>query len=310
MTSTQQRRPVVRSQVDPRIVERRRTVLEARRRRRRNRWIAVSVLLGAVAAALAVLWSPLTDVDRVVVEGATTIDPDAVRAAAGIAPGDQLVVVDLALARDGVRDLPTVAAASVVREWPDTIRVVVVEEVPLVRLRSGETVRVVSTSGRVLPPELPDTDDLPDDEGLPILDVADAGLEPGAQVPDQIVAALVVLARMSPSLGAELSSSALAPDGTLSFTLADGGTVRFGPVEDVPAKLLAIEAFLDQVTRECLDVLDVGRPDRPTASRVAGCVVPPPTETAVGDAPIEDGTTDGAGSATDADSGVVVDVPA
>ena len=64
----------------------------------------------------------------------------------------------------------------------------------------------------------------------------------------------------------------------MSFTLADDATIEFGPVEDVPAKLVAIQAFLDQVTLECLDVLDVREPGRVTASRVAGCAVPAPTD--------------------------------
>ena len=60
MTATETR-PVVRSQVEPRIVERRRTVLEAQRRRRRRWWIALAVVLALVASVIGAAWSPLLD---------------------------------------------------------------------------------------------------------------------------------------------------------------------------------------------------------------------------------------------------------
>lgn len=307
MTTTQRERPVVRSQVEPKIVERRRAVLDDRRRRRRNRWIALGVVVGVVAAVLGALWSPLADVDRVVVQGTDVIDHDELRALTGIETGDQLVTLDLAAARDGVRSHPMVASASVVREWPDTVRLVVRDEVPLAQLRDGDVVHPVSTSGRVLPPDVAGLD------ALAVLSVPDLHVEVGDRVPDPIAAALVVHVRMGPSLREQLASTALGADGTLSFELVGGGTVRFGPVQAVPAKLVAIDAFLSQVALECLATLDVERPDRPTASRIPGCAVPPPTETDLGPDPAPgptSGPTDGgAPEADDLSDAVPSDTP-
>ena len=292
MTATETR-PVVRSQVEPRIVERRRTVLEAQRRRRQRRWIALGVAVATLLAAAGVLWSPLTDVDVIQLSGTESLDADALRDASGIVTGDQLVQVDLAAARDRLRDAPMVAAATVRREWPDTVRISVVEERPVLQLRNGETVHVVSSTGRVLP------DGLDDVESLPVLDVPAVRLAVGEQVPGSLRPALVVHARMPEPLRPALSSGRLDQDGSMSFALPDEATIAFGPVEDVPAKLVAIQAFLDQVTMECLDVLDVRQPDRPTASRRAGCVPPAPTEV--------DGT---APDAADPDAGAVSDTTA
>lgn len=275
MTTTQRPRPVVRSQVEPRIVERRRSVAEAQHRRRRNRWIALGVIVVVVAAFVGLLLSPAADVDRVVVEGASAVTADELRAASGIGIGDHLVSTDLSAARDRLRAHPMVAAASVRREWPDAVQVRVVEEVPLLRVRTGDAVRVVSRSGRVLPDTVAGADalGLVDTGGTDVL----AGVEVGDRVPEPVAAALVVQQRMGPALLERLEVVSLDRAGLLSFDLADGATVRFGSVEDVTAKLVAVESVLTQVALECLDVLDVQRPDRPTVTRLAGCTAPPPT---------------------------------
>ncbi len=278
MTATD-RRPVVRSQVEPRIVERRRTVHEAQRRGRRRRWIAAGVVVALIAAAAGVLWSPLTDVDTVSVTGVDTLTPDEIRAGSGVSPGDHLVAVDLAAARQQLRRMPMVAAAQVTREWPDTVHLAVTEETPLLRVRAGDTVRVVSTTGRVLPDALPGAEALPELE-LVDASAADLAWETGADLPAELAPVVLVYARRPDALRDTLSLGRIDDEGSMSFQLGDDASVRFGPVEDVPAKLVAISAFLEQVTLECLDVLDVRQPDRPTASRITGCAVPAPTEVA------------------------------
>ncbi len=237
----------------------------------------MAVLL-TVAGSLA---SPLTDVDTVDVRGVTTLDVDAVRDRSGIAPGDQLVALDLAAARTSLRALPMVAAVSVRRQWPDTVRISVVEEEPLLQLRTGSDDLVVSRTGRVLP------DDAAGQASLPVLDVAAGALEVGDRLPDDIREALVVYLRLPDQLTTTLGQARLDEDG-LTFLLPDEATVRFGPVEDVPAKLVAVQSFLQQVALQCLDVLDVRQPDLPTASRIDGCAAPPPTDVA--------GTTTSSGS--------------
>ena len=271
MTATETR-PVVRSQVEPRLVERRRTVLEAQRRRRRRRWVALGAVLALVAAVIGAAWSPLADVDRVTVSGADGLDTDELIAASGIDRGDPLVLVDLSAARDRLRALPLVAAATASREWPDTVRLEVVQEVPMLRLRSGEQVSVVSATGRVLP------DGIEGADALPLLEVTEAPPVAGETLPASLRPALVVFARMPDSLRPVLSSARIDDAGVLTFALPEEASIHFGPVEDVPAKLVAIQAFLEQVTLECLDVLDVRQPDRPTAGRLQGCAAPAPTE--------------------------------
>lgn len=284
MTATDAR-PVVRSQVEPRIVERRRHVLEARRRSRRNRWIALAVAVALVAGAIALVVSPVLDVDRVVVDGTETVDVEQVLGAADVETGTPLALVDLAAVRTQVRGLSGVAAASVTREWPDTVRVVVVEEEPLVRVRSGSTDAVVARTGALLA-------EAEGSGSLPLLELPGGALGDADRLPDELAPALVVYARMPEALRSTLASGRVDEAGSMWFDLADGATVRFGPVQDVPAKLAALQAFLEQVHLECLDVLDVST-SRVTASRVPGCAVPAPTA-------VDDASSDGA----DASGGV------
>lgn len=284
MTATETR-PVVRSQVEPRIVERRRHVLEARRRSRRNRWIALAVVVALVAGAIALVVSPVLDVDRIVVDGTETVDVEQVLDAAAVDTGTPLALVDLAAVRTQVRGLSGVAAASVTREWPDTVRVVVVEEEPLVRVRSGGTEAVVASTGALLA-------EAEGSGSLPLLELPGGALGDADRLPDELAPALVVYARMPEALRTTLASGRVDDAGSMWFDLADGATVRFGPVQDVPAKLAALQAFLEQVHLECLDVLDVST-SRVTASREPGCVVPAPT--AVDDASSD--ATDAAGGA-------------
>jgi cell division protein FtsQ len=261
----------VRTQVEPRLAERRRRVLEDLHRRRRRRWIAAGIVLGLVAAAVAVVLSPLLDVDRVVVEGTSALSETEVIEASGVARGDQLVAVDLRGARAALTGIPMVAAATVTREWPDTVRVVVVEERPLAAVRSADREVAVADTGRVLPDDV-------DRGALAVLEVASGvELRSGRDVPDEVRVALVVLERLPEAVRAQLDVARLSNAGQLELLLDDGATVRFGLIEDVPAKLAATQGVLEQVVRECMDVIDVREPSRATVSRVEDCATPAPT---------------------------------
>ena len=118
--------------------------------------------------------------------------------------------------------------------------------------------------------------------GIPRLTVDSlARLAPGRTVPTVDGDVLVVFEQMPDSLRPELVTGSVAADGSLSFALPSGGTVEFGPAEDVPAKLLAVQTALGgRIERRCLDVLDVREPTRLTIRRVPGCKVPAPTASA------------------------------
>ncbi|MHB1139240.1 MAG: cell division protein FtsQ/DivIB [Microthrixaceae bacterium] len=269
---------VVTSQMEPRIVDRRRTVERAARRRRHRVYAVAGAVLVLVAASIGALVSPLLDIDRVTVSGNDRLDPGELIDASGVRRGNRLIDVDVQSARRALMSLPWVASARVVRDWPDAVRITVTEERPsLSVVAPGRTV-LVSTTGRVLEvtaapdPMLPVLE-VPD--GLP-LEAAARGADPDEVVGRVLAADLqhvtAVFERIPPDLRGELARGRLDTDGTLSFELGDGTTVEFGPPEDVAAKLQSVQGVLSQVQRECMATLDVREPSRAAVSRVGGCL--------------------------------------
>jgi len=265
MTATRTRRQVVRTQVEPRLEQRRREVRDEERRRRRRSLVLVGVVLAVVAALVAVGFSPLLDVDRIQVRGLERLDASAVRPASGLATGDPMVAVDLDEARDALRSLPGVRGARVERHWPSTVRITLAEEEPaaLVLFESGP--EVISTTGRVLEGVPPEREVV-----LPLVVHGEDG--PSArggtgEVDEDVLVAAMALHRMDGDLRDRVASASLDEHGLLSLELTDGATVRLGPLEGLPAKLGAAEAVIAQVNPECWDVIDVREPARVTVSR-------------------------------------------
>lgn len=311
VTSTVGSGSVVASQVEPRIVERRRSVQRDARRRRTRLLTGMGVLLGLIVAAVGSTMSPLLDVDRVTVVGADHVSQSDLLSAGGVDHGDRLIDLDLQAARRSIMAMPWVASARVVRDWPDAVRISVTEERPAASVVTGRSVVLVSTTGRVLERR---SEPQP---GYPRL-VVDGPLEltdrsgttasdpVGAVVSRRLQNALGLFERMSPDLRGELSLATVADDGTISFELSDGAVVRFGPPESVAAKLLAVQAVLSQVVRDCMATLDVREPTRPSVSRGPGCpgISPSPASSgSSGTGSSGSGTGPGSGSGSGSASG-------
>jgi cell division protein FtsQ len=75
--------------------------------------------------------SPVLGVRTVRVEGLSFLDEAEVREATGVHDGTPLTRVDLDGVARRVGDLPAVAGVEVSRDWPSTLRITVVERVPI-----------------------------------------------------------------------------------------------------------------------------------------------------------------------------------
>ncbi len=140
-------------------------------RRSRRRRLAVAVgkraALAAAAAAVAAAaafslyalgpgWVPgrlaaagLFGVEAVEVRGTSTLPTHVVREAAGIAPGESLLAVDLGAVRARLEALPRVRAAAVARRLPGTLLIEVAERVPLAVV-PGQRDLLVDREGEVV----------------------------------------------------------------------------------------------------------------------------------------------------------------
>lgn len=279
--------------MEPRLVERRRTVREARHRSRRRRLIGLGIVVAVLAGGIGSAFSPVLDVDRVRVTG-TDRDAADVMDAGGLRPGEPMVTVDAAGARRRLTSLPWVAGAAVERRWPSTVVVHVEPEVPVALVESPSGTTVVARSGRVLgePGSAVAGGSV---EGLPTVVVGRATTTAaGAEVDDDVQRSVLLVGRLPATVAEQVERVELDPSGDLSLALTDGATVLMGPLTDEPAKLLALRTVLDRVARECMATLDVRVPTRVVVSRRADCEPPPPSTTA--DEPTAE-ESDGAGPA-------------
>jgi cell division protein FtsQ len=243
----------------PRIRRRRLAVQRDRGRRRLHRVTWVLAVVATVVTGAALAQTPLLDVDRVQVAGADRTAVATVRWAAGIARGDALLTLDEAGAEQRVEELPWVAEADVVRDWPGTVRVAVTERTPaaLVQLGTGLPPAVVDAHGRVLDVGGP----VP--PGLVTVTRGPGRLTEGATVPATVRDALrVAVGAAERAPGAVVSVS---PD--LEATLAGGGVVRFGSAEALEEKLVALATVLSDVDLTDLAVLDLRVPSSPALTR-------------------------------------------
>ena len=226
------------------FTERRRAELRARNRKR-------SLLLTAALAPPVLLagaaFSPFLDVDRVDVSGNRRARPELVREVARIDVGDPLATVDLDAVRRRVERLVQVKSATVTRDWPGTVRITVIERVPVVAVRRPGRFDLVDIDGVVVaivgnvPPTTPTL------------------TYPGE--PDRaVVTATVDLMRVLPrDIRGDVTDLASDLSGTLSFTLADGAVVVWGTGERADEKVRALTLLLPQKAKR----YDLRVPDRP-----------------------------------------------
>lgn len=110
---------------------------------------AVFAIAGIAVAAAVLINSPLVDVEDVRVEGAEALNPTAVAQLAGLR-GRNMFSLDLDAAERRVERLSMVKSASASRNWPNSVKLVIVERRPSGRWRAGDTVWSIDDEGVVL----------------------------------------------------------------------------------------------------------------------------------------------------------------
>ncbi len=123
-----------------------------RRRSERRRRIG-RILLGLLAVAVAgvLIWlvwfSSALAVNRVEVEGTTTLKPMDVRSAAAVRLGEPLIRINTFAIESRVAALERVDRVEVARRWPRTVRISVTERRPIAWTQSGAAIRALDRYG-------------------------------------------------------------------------------------------------------------------------------------------------------------------
>jgi cell division protein FtsQ len=252
--------------IDPRLRARRISVRRdaGRRRLRRLGWLGA--IAAAIVLAVGVTRSPVLDVDRVQVSGATHTSADTIRTATGIKKHEPMTDVDLAKARAGVLALPWVKTVSIKRNWPASVSVVVTERTAIAVIAAGPAgFALVDGDGRVLELSPAPT---PGYVMLANLPVPGA---PGTTIDASAGDVLAVARVLPPTLREKVSTVVAEPDG-VALRLVAGGVVHLGPATDLAVKLRDADTVLAEVDTKNLCAVDVRVPGAPSLTRGKSCL--------------------------------------
>ena len=252
--------------IDPRIRARRIEVARSAGRRRLLRLLELGLLVAVAAGFAVAVRSPLLDVDEIRIAAGEHTGTRQVLRASGIAPGDQLLDIDLRAAGAQVAALPWVERVQLHRDIGGVVSIRVVERQPAAMVSGPEGPLLVDLAGRVLAPAT----ELPAD-APPLVEVTGgpAAPQPGQVLDHALRPAIGLAARLSTAVPGEVA--AVVAGDELTATLERGGTVRFGDDSRLDAKLVSLATVLEQVDLQCLATLDLRLPGNPVLTREPTC---------------------------------------
>jgi cell division protein FtsQ len=207
------------------------------------------VLLGA--AAWTVYGTSVLGVRRIAVNGAAVVDAAQVRDAAAVPLGTPLARVDTRAVADRVAALPPVASVEVSRSWPGTLVIDVTERVAVAAVATPSGFVLLDTAG----------------VAFRIVGVAPAGvaaLKVAAPGPADAstLAALRVLAALTPQLMSQLTAISAPSPTAIRLELAGGRVVIWGGADQSDMKARVATALLSRPGK----TIDVSAPEVATTS--------------------------------------------
>jgi cell division protein FtsQ len=208
----------------------------------------VLTVVVAVALGLVVYFTPLMSAREIPVIGTAEVTPEEVLEAAQVRLGTPLLQIDTSGVADRVATIRRVASARVQREYPSTLRITIVERIPVAVKDYPDGPHLFDRDGvdfaTAPPPPL-----------LPYLDVEN----PGPNDPPTR-AALDVLTTLAPEVAGQVGRVAAPSVASITLILTDGREVVWGTGDRTEEKAEKLAALLTQPGR----VYDVSSPDLPT----------------------------------------------
>jgi cell division protein FtsQ len=242
---------------DPRIRARKIAVYRAAGRRRLQA-VCSLIALGALAAgAIAALHSPLLAARRVTIVGALRTPPAEVLSVSGLGRRPPLIDVSAAADESAIDALPWVARATVERQWPDAVRVVVVERHPVAQIAlAGGRYALVDPTGRVLAETAGSTSALAPVTG------GGAVPPPGGWL-DQVQRAAVDAAGALPVSMVKRVASVGTGAAGIVIKLVRGPDVLLGAPSELRDKMVALATVLARVALSGVLTIDLRVPQDP-----------------------------------------------
>ncbi len=221
--------------MDPRMADRRRTVLETGARRGVRRAMVVLIVASLVAAGAWVIQSPWLSVSEVAVAGSDRAEILEAIASAGLETGTPLLLVRTDAVRESLESLAWVRSAEVRRVFPDRVEVMIDERHPVALMWSSDSYGVLDGEGVVLEYVSDAT------AGVPVLRLAERRLDPAeAYVGDTVRGAL----EFAVALDGALPGIEVRAEGEELWAAFEGHEIRLGRPVDMAAKAAALVAVV------------------------------------------------------------------
>ncbi len=222
---------------------RRREVARAAGRRRLRLLLSTAGVVAAFVGGLALLHSPLFAAGSIDVVGARQTGRQAVLDATGLWRHPPLIDLSTATDERALERLPWVLRATVTREWPSSVRVVVTERLPVaeVALAGRSRYALVDETGRVL------EDTATRVTGLALVLGAGPVPPPGGWLEPPARAAAAVAGAIPVSLVNAVASVESAWPGGVRLRLRSGTEVLLGPATQLREKMVSLATVLRRV---------------------------------------------------------------
>ncbi|WP_237568584.1 cell division protein FtsQ/DivIB [Mycolicibacterium lacusdiani] len=209
-----------------------------------------SALVSVIAVGLGLLlyFTPIMAARSTVIVGLNTISQEEILQAAAVVPDTPLLQIDTDAVAERVATIRRVASARVQREYPSTLRITIVERVPVAVKDYPDGPHLFDRDGVDFATDTPPL-------GLPYLDADNPG---PTDAPTK--AALQVLLALRPEVAGQVGRIAAPSVASITLTLIDGREVIWGTTDRTEEKALKLGALLTQPGR----TYDVSSPDLPT----------------------------------------------
>ena len=210
-------------------------------------WTVTLVAL-FVGLGLLLYFTPIMSARNVVIPGLGAVTQDEVIAAAAVKQGTPLLQINTDDVAERVATIRRVASARVQREYPSSLRITVVERVPIVVKDYPDGPHLFDRDGV-------DFATAPPPPNLPYLEADN----PGPSDPPT-KAALAVMTALRPEVAGQVARVSAPSVAAITLTLVDGREVVWGTTDRTEEKAQKLAALLTQPGR----TYDVSSPDLPT----------------------------------------------
>jgi len=235
--------------------------IERRRAGRRRR--VLRVLLGLLAAGVvgALVWliwfSSALAVNRIQVEGTTTLKSADIRSQAAVRLGEPLIRVDTVAIESRVAAMERIDQVEVTRQWPRTIRIEIVERKPVGWVLSGGSIRALDRYGIDFRSLRSEPDNLVE------VRVETVTARKRQQALEGAAAVLELLRTDDPRLLKKVQYVRVASKDSIQLVLGNNRTVTWGSAAKGEQKLTVLRSLLKIKARG----YDVSAPEQPTTRR-------------------------------------------